>query len=315
MAVTVFLPKLPRYPKSAYIGVPAHLRVRTSPSKRGWGPGWPECSTDRSNRGMARSVRARDGATFNRPVRKELVEHVSFLMQETQDIAAALGGDVPYEFRKAKETDGGVSSWVCRPIKNSNPPVASVHSYGAAIDIDSRSNPMSKRWMATNPPWMVELWAAGDFYWGGWFSNTAWFFDAMHFEYNLRPSDVAGSLARARAAAKRIRTELGLNKPIPEDNVTTDQVKTLQATLNTLGAKLLVDGIYGPLTDAALKAAQGRAGVLVTAEKELAAIKPQLESAVEAARIEERRRAAAQVAAAKAAVALRLATLERDVAA
>jgi hypothetical protein len=54
--------------------------------------------------------------------------------------------------------------------------------------------------------------------------------------------------------------------PPPEDTVTAEQVKTLQTMLNTLGANLVVDGAYGPATDAALKAANRTATELIVAK-------------------------------------------------
>jgi hypothetical protein len=53
----------------------------------------------------------------------------------------------------------------------------------------------------------------------------------------------------------------------PEEPVNPEQVKTLQTLLNTLGNKLVVDGIYGPLTDAALQGAGDRVTYIQTAAK------------------------------------------------
>jgi hypothetical protein len=52
----------------------------------------------------------------------------------------------------------------------------------------------------------------------------------------------------------------------PEDTVTPEQVKALQSLLNAppFSAKLVVDGIYGPMTDAALQGAGPRVSALLT---------------------------------------------------
>lgn len=248
------LARLPTFPKSAYQPIAPRLAFvkRSPPDARGWGPGWPDCQPGKlvKTEGV---VRPSDGQPFNRPVRVETVELFAYLMQATMDLG--------YEFRRNDEPDGGVSTYNCRAIKGSDPPSASWHSWGLAIDINSAGNPQFT-FRSTQPPWMVDLWESSGFYWGGRFKSG--FEDAMHLEYSFRPESVATDLANAKAARARIAAILK-----PEGSVTKEQVKALQMTLNGLGVSppLVVDGVFGAKTEAALaQAAANYAGVVANSD-------------------------------------------------
>ena len=100
------LDPLPTFPKDDYGKLAPRVAGvdRTFPSKRGWGPGWPGCQPGKLDN-THDVKRPSDGQGFNRPVRKELVELFTFLMQSTMDLG--------YEFRTNDEPDGGVSTYNC----------------------------------------------------------------------------------------------------------------------------------------------------------------------------------------------------------
>jgi hypothetical protein len=110
---------------------------------------------------------------------------------------------------------GGNGSFMCRSIRNSNPPAPSNHSTGTAIDLWTRSNPLARdgRFISTIHPEVVELAGAALIYWGGWYYDAdGMFVDAMHFEFMATPGDVA----RARAALAEKAEEIRRRKnPVP----------------------------------------------------------------------------------------------------
>jgi hypothetical protein len=57
----------------------------------------------------------------------------------------------------------------------------SYHAFGAAVDINSRSNPHSTRKITDMPAWFVQAWRDAGFCWGGdWTGGT---FDTMHYSW------------------------------------------------------------------------------------------------------------------------------------
>lgn len=250
------LAPLPRFKLSDYHPMPQRLlrpdgkpRRRTRADRRGWGPGWPNCQRNKIHRIEANrilSVRVRD----------EIADLVEYLMKASN----ALG----YDMRRANEVDGYVGSFACRAIKRSDPPVASNHSWGLAIDQNAKSNPMRKTFRSTTPPDVVLMWESAGFYWGGRYPVPPWFYDAMHFEYMGRPEQAAQDLQNAREAYERLSGRQTLY-PIQRLGDTTSEamVRVLQFRLNQHGAALDEDGDYGPLTDKAVRAFQKANGLVV----------------------------------------------------
>jgi len=241
--------RLPTFPRSAYLPPPAAIRRRTTAAARGWAKGWPN---DPPAKLVAVEVTRADGRVFRPRVDERLANLVGFLMSGTM----LLG----YEFRGAKEPDGGVGSYDFRPIKGSNPPKPSNHSSGTALDLNTKGNPMlylnrPDAFRSTQPPWMVELWAAAGFYWGGWYG------DAMHFEMMLRPEDVPNAMAAAKTKYAEIRLRLFGGRTVLERGAKGDEVRALQLRLNAHGFPVDVVGRFGPATEAAVKAFQAAHGL------------------------------------------------------
>ncbi len=152
---------------------------RNNASARGWGPGWPNCSTSKIVTVAKAGVRI--------PVRREVAELVGVLLTITE----LVGYDV-----KAGQSWG----FACRAIRNSRQ--ASNHSWGLAVDINSTTNPFQAAFRTDLPPAAVKAWEDCNWYWGGRYERTA---DAMHFEYLGRPSDVAGDLKKAKAILAKLQ--------------------------------------------------------------------------------------------------------------
>lgn len=240
------LPRLERFPKGAYQILAPRLQgvKRVSAELRGWGKGWPTCQSSKMTRFHANRI--------SRPIRTEVAELIEFLMKASN----ALG----YDIRKEDEPDGGCGTFVCRAIKRSSPPVASNHSWGLAIDQNTKSNPMSKTWQSTTPPKIVDLWESAGWFWGGRYPATTWFYDAMHFEYMGRPVDVTKDLAGAKAAFKRLGGTT-LYPTLKVGSTNRAMVRALQNMLVARGATLPEDGDFGATTETAVKAFQKSAGL------------------------------------------------------
>lgn len=241
------LPRLERFPKSAYGPIAPRLKGvrRTSASKRGWGTGWPDC--------QARKMKRFEANRIARPIRGEVAELITFLMKASN----ALG----YDIRGSDEPDGGCGTFVCRAIKHSNPQVPSNHSWGLAIDQNTKSNPMSKRWRSTTPPAVVDMWESAGWFWGGRYPVPQWYYDAMHFEYLGRPEDVAKDLEAAKAAFKRLGgTTLYPTLRLNAENRA--MVRAMQDRLTKHGVSVPEDGAFGAGTEAAVKKFQKAKGLV-----------------------------------------------------
>lgn len=202
---------------------------------RGWGRGWP--NNQRSN--MVAVGRA--GVTVY--VHRTIGPLVAALLAATEK---RHGYDV-----KAGQTWG----FACRPIRGTQSP--SNHSWGLAVDINAPANPMGATFRSNLPPAMVKMWWDCGFYWGGWYRTRP---DAMHFEYIGRPGDVAADLAAARrylAGEKVVVTTPFRGTLRLHDRG--QGVRWVQRRLNEKGARLTVDGVWGPATDAALRDFQKKA--------------------------------------------------------
>ena len=198
---------------------------------RGWGPGWP---TD--NAGKMSVVRAGDIALS---IRRELAPVVDHLVRETVAQGYAL-------------RHGECWGFANRPIRGTRRP--SNHSWGLAVDLNARTNPMQATLRTDMPAAMVERWTSRLFRWGGDYRGRK---DPMHFEFMGTPADSA-----------RLATELGIAPASPDDAVlrrpaSGPAVVRLQERLNVHGAGLTVDGAFGPATEAAVRAFQTSMGLTV----------------------------------------------------
>jgi murein L,D-transpeptidase YcbB/YkuD len=108
---------------------------------------------------------------------------------------------------------------------------------------------------------MPELWKSKQFRWGGDYSRRK---DAMHYEFMGTPGDAArliaeigGAPVAQAAAAAPARPTLRKGKGDRES------VRLMQERLNAHGAGLVADGIFGPKTDAAVRAFQAAHGLVV----------------------------------------------------
>lgn len=205
-----------------------------SASGRGWGPGWPT-----NNSSKVRTVRAAGIAV---DVRAEIAPIVEWLLNET----SAQG----YGLRH-----GECWGFANRAIRGTNRP--SNHSWGLAVDLNAPANPMSDRLITDMPPSMVSLWKSKQFRWGGDYTGRK---DAMHYEFMGTPDD-----------ARRIAAELGATAPAPAPagasgpllrrGAKGDAVRRLQQRLVASGARLAVDGDFGPGTEKAVRAFQSARGL------------------------------------------------------
>lgn len=134
---------------------------------------------------------------------------------------------------------GECHGWVFRPIAGTN--VLSNHASGTAIDLNAPQHPQGAR--GTVPGHLrddISAKAASlGLRWGGNFTGSS--VDEMHFEVLRGGGGGGGS---ARPTLRR-----GSKGPV---------VRELQTLLNRGGAGLVVDGLFGPRTDAAVRDFQRR---------------------------------------------------------
>lgn len=138
-----------------------------------WGPGWPNCQTSKI-KVLVRS----DGVRL--PVREEILPLIRFLCDET-------------ERRGYNLVPGWCWGFACREIRGSRPKKPSNHSQGIAVDLNAPTNPMGSRLITDMPKWMVQLWEAHGFRWGGSYRTRP---DAMHMEFMLSVESCLQIIAR-----------------------------------------------------------------------------------------------------------------------
>lgn len=150
-----------------------------------WGPGWPNCQTQRLDRNFY--VDTRWGRVyFPGGVRYELRELIARLVKETSNRG--------YRFGVPGNPSYGCWGFNCRPVRGRNVP--SEHSFGTCVDINAPTNPMGSRLITDMPSWMPNLWNAYGFRWGGDYKTRP---DAMHYEFMLSVNDCIRLTAVARS--------------------------------------------------------------------------------------------------------------------
>lgn len=147
-------------------------KSRNNAHARGWGQGWPNCQRAKMRQLSAGGIKL--------TVRREIVPLVEALLTAT----VAMG---------YRPKSGQSWGYACRPIRGSK--IASNHSWGLAVDLNSSSNPMSSNFRTDIPPKVVKMWEACGFYWGGRYLSRP---DTMHFEYLGKPSAVAIHTRKAK---------------------------------------------------------------------------------------------------------------------
>lgn len=208
---------------------------------RGWGKGWPQCTPSGSDR--ATVVADRSGSRVS--VRKALAVLVDALIDWTE---RPDGGN----YLLKPEQCGGFN---CRPIDDTNAP--SKHSWAVAVDLNWEDNPCSTNIRHTVPAYVASVWNRYGFAWGGDYKGPKK--DWMHFEFMGTPSDAAERAAAALAELPGTPAADGLLL-----GISGAAVKALQARLNRDHpdfSQLVVDGDFGPATEAVLREFQRRAGL------------------------------------------------------
>lgn len=147
------------------------------PSSKGWGPGWPNCQTDK----------IKPHPLFPGGVHRNIEELVNLLVAEMERRG--------FQFMKP-----GCWGYGCRGTKTSSGSTTgtpSVHSWGLAIDINAPRNVFgadkSTSEIATKHRWVVKLMRAYGFYWLGPPIK-----DWMHFHFAGTPADAKRMTRKAR---------------------------------------------------------------------------------------------------------------------
>jgi hypothetical protein len=201
----------------------------STPETRGWGPGWP----------TVRTADMRQLSWITGSVHKDIHVLMDLLCAET----------VRRGYRIRRDWSWGYAN---RPIGGTQRP--SMHSWGLAIDINAPTNPMRRPLTTDHPAWMRQLWADYGFTWGGHWSTP----DPMHYEFR-------GTLAEARVQTDRARRAFGVAASTSEEDALVETlVRGIQEELNRAGHRdrdgraLVVDGVWGPRTQAAFGSALTR---------------------------------------------------------
>lgn len=178
-------------------------------------------------------------ATGLRPALDSLAEVMADIRQARPDIAAALSS---------------AGMLCCRLVRGSTSSISN-HGWGTAVDLklhgqlDRRGDDRVLLGLAALAP----IFNRHGWFWGAGFRTE----DAQHFEVaeeTIRRWHDEGKFGADAPALPPSALSLGDRGP---------EVRRLQQALNTQGADLLVDGIFGPATHGAVMAFQGQAGLAV----------------------------------------------------
>ncbi len=142
-------------------------------AQHGWGAGWPSCSAARLA-GLAVATAPRSGVGVS--VHRRIARLVALLLAETERRGYLL-------------RPGQCWGYACRAIAGTA--VASNHSWGLAVDINSLANPYQFPRRTDMPTWMPLLWNRYGFAWGGNYSDNGRLgkADSMHYEFMGTPTD------------------------------------------------------------------------------------------------------------------------------
>ncbi len=174
-----------------------------------------------------------------RPATQSLAQVMADVRQARPDIFAALSS---------------AGMLCCRLVRGSTSSISN-HGWGTAVDLklqgqlDRRGDDRVLQGLADIAP----IFNGHGWYWGAGFRTE----DAMHFEVadeTIRRWHEEGKFGADAPALPPAALSLGDRGP---------EVRQLQEALNERGADLLVDGIFGPGTHAAVMAFQGQAGLTV----------------------------------------------------
>ena len=193
----------------------------------------------------------RTASTMKLTVHKKLADSVSKIFKEIYalDIKFPIKKLVGYQYRKV----GGVGL--------SNSTLMSIHTFGAAIDINpgdydndyylgkgndlrDKSNPYCI------PDEVIQIFENNGWFWGGNFSICA---DTMHFQY----LGLDFLTYQGKSPFRELKVK---NGSLMEGK----DVKNLQQRLKELGFKVTINGVYDKTTESAIKKAQKQYGLGVT---------------------------------------------------
>ena len=142
-------------------------------AQHGWGAGWPSCDGARVG-GLAVVAAPRSGVGVS--VHRRIARLVGLLLAETERRGYLL-------------RPGQCWGYACRAIAGTA--VASNHSWGLAVDINSLANPYQFPRRTDQPTWMPLLWNRYGFAWGGNYNDNGRLgkADSMHYEFMGTPVD------------------------------------------------------------------------------------------------------------------------------
>lgn len=155
---------------------------------------------------------------------------------------------------------GQTGAYNCRRITGGSG--YSLHAYGIALDVNWNANPYRAdgRLVTDLPPKLVEAiegirtdGGVGVFTWGGRWSSVK---DPMHFELDLSPAQLDAGIRWSTVPAVDLDPDRPSTWPVLEEGDRGPTVAKLQVRLNGVGADLDDDGVFGPLTVAAVRAFQ-----------------------------------------------------------